>query len=387
MRICIVTPYDLSHAGGVNRHVQELAGALRSAGHHARVLGPASGAVPDGCDGVPGVVPVRANGSVARIGLLQSARATRDFLDAGRFDLLHVHEPIVPGPGRHALRLARVPVVATFHANAEGELPLQRALRAVASAGLSRIDAGIAVSRAAKAFSRAIYRGRVAVIPNGVDLSRFSTAAAPAPAAPLAARRGTPRVLFVGRFNEPRKGLSVLLDAVSLLRAQGRGIEVDVVGSGAPERFLARAAHLGVRFRGRLPDAALAEAYASADVFCAPSLGGESFGMVLVEAMAAGCPVVASDLPGYAEAARGAALLTRSGDPGGLAVALWRVAADAELRAKLAQRGRARAAALCWSRTAARVLHVYAQAAARAAQPSAALVEDAPRRPAAARPG
>lgn len=377
MRICIVTPYDLSHEGGVNRHAQELACALRDAGHDARVLGPASGTVPGGCEGVPGVVPVRANGSVARIGLLQSARATRDYLDAGRFDLVHVHEPIVPGPGRHALRHARVPVVATFHANAERELPLQRALRAVAAAGLSRIDAGIAVSRAAKAFSRTIYRGRTAVIPNGVDLSRFAAAAASR--APGAGQRGVVRVLFVGRFGEPRKGFSVLLEAVALLRGQGRAVEVDVVGAGAPERFGARADHLRVRFHGRLPDAALARAYASADVFCAPSLGGESFGMVLVEAMAAGCPVVASDLPGYAEAARGAALLTQPGDPGALAVALWRAAVDAELREKLTQRGKARAAALCWSRTAARVLHVYAQAAERAARPVATLALEAAR--------
>ncbi|ABS28468.1 glycosyltransferase family 4 protein [Anaeromyxobacter sp. Fw109-5] len=375
MRLCIVTPYDLSHEGGVNRHAQELARALRGAGHHARVLGPASGAVPEGCDGVPGVVPVPANGSVARIGLLQSARATRDYLAAGRFDLVHVHEPIVPGPGRHALRLARVPVVATFHASAERELPLQRALRAVAAAGLGRIDAAIAVSRAAKAFSRAIYRGRTAVIPNGVDLSRFSTA----PTRGRARAPGAPRVLFVGRFGEPRKGLSVLLDAVALLRAQGRLVEVDVVGDGAPERFRRRAERLGVFFRGRLSDAALARAYAAADLFCAPSLGGESFGMVLVEAMAAGCPVVASDLPGYAEAARGAALLTPAGDPGALAVAIWRAVADPELRERLAQRGRARAAALCWSRVAARVLLVYAQAAAREAQPGAALLLEAAR--------
>ncbi len=385
MRICIVTPYDLSHEGGVNRHVQELACALRSAGHDARVLGPASGAVPEGCEGVPGVVPVRANGSVARIGLLQPARATRDYLDAGRFDLIHVHEPIVPGPGRHALRHARVPVVATFHANAERELPLQRALRAVAAAGLSRIDAGIAVSRAAKAFSRTIYRGRTAVIPNGVDLSRFSAVAEAR--AQVVGPRGAVRVLFVGRFGEPRKGFSVLLDAVALLRGQGRAVEVDVVGAGAAERFSVRAARLGVRFRGRLDDAALAQAYASADVFCAPSLGGESFGMVLVEAMAAGCPVVASDLPGYAEAARGAALLAPPGDPGALAVALWRAAVDAELRAKLGQRGKARAGALCWSRTAARVLHVYAQAAERAARPAMTLALEAARTRAAARPG
>src|SRR5512133_3128126 len=230
-------------------------------------------------------------------------------------------------------------------------------LRVVVSAGLSRIDFWVAVSRSAKAFSRTIYRGRTAVIPNGVDLSRFAGGVAdPRPHAPL-------RVLFVGRFGEPRKGFTVLLDAVALLRAQGRAIEVEVVGDGSPERFAARAERLSVRFRGRVSDDELARAYRRADVFCAPSLGGESFGMVLVEAMAAGCPVVASDLPGYAEAARGAALLTPRGDPGALAVALWRAAVDAELRERLAVRGVARAEALCWSRVAGRVLNVYASAA------------------------
>ncbi len=357
MRVCIVTPYDLSHEGGVNRHARSLACALAGLGVDVRVLGPASGRVPEGCDGLPGVVSVRANGSVARIGLLQTPSETRAYLAAGGFDLVHVHEPIVPGPGRHALRFARVPIVATFHANAERELPLQRMLRAVVSGGLSRIDFGIAVSRAAKAFSRTIYRGRTAIIPNGVDLSRF--------AAPPGARPGAPlRVLFVGRFAEPRKGLSVLLDGVALLRSQGRPVEVEVVGAGPADRFASRADRLGVRFRGRLSDDELARAYRGADVFCAPSLGGESFGMVLLEAMAAGCPVVASDIPGYAETARGAALLTPPGDPGALAVALWRAGHDAELRARLEQRGRARAEALCWSRIATRVAHVYEAATA-----------------------
>jgi phosphatidylinositol alpha-mannosyltransferase len=371
MRVGIVTPYDLSHDGGVGRHAQSLARALRGLGHEARVVGPASGEVPDGCDGLPGVVSVRANGSVARIGLLVSPRATREYLAAHRFDVVHVHEPIVPGPGRHALRFGReVPVVATFHANAEKELGLQRVLRRVVSGGLSRIAFGIAVSREAKRFSRTIYRGRTAVIPNGVDLSRFTAPAIalpppePHPHRPL-------RVLFVGRFGEPRKGFTALLDAVALLRAQGREVAIDVVGQGPAERFAGRAARLGVRFLGRLSDGELATAYRASDVFCAPSLGGESFGMVLVEAMAAGCPVVASDIPGYAEAARGAALLARSGDPGSLAVALWRVGQDAELRERLVARGRARADALCWSRVAARVLHIYE--AARAGQPAVAL--------------
>jgi phosphatidyl-myo-inositol alpha-mannosyltransferase len=362
VRICIVTPYDLTHEGGVNRHAVSLARALGALGHACRVVGPASGKVPDGCEGLAGVVPVRANGSVARIGLLVPPRATRELLAANRFDVVHVHEPIVPGPGRHALRHADVPVVATFHANAERELPLQRVLRRVAAGGLSRIGFGIAVSREAKRFSRTIYRGRTAVIPNGVDLGRFTElrGLARPPLEP-----GQPvRVLFVGRYGERRKGFTVLLDAVTLLRSQGREVEVDVVGAGPQARFETRAERLGVRFHGRLSDAELALRYRESDVFCAPSLGGESFGMVLVEAMAAGCPVVASDIPGYAEAARGAALLAPPGDAGQLAVALWRAGQEAELRARLAARGRARADALCWTRVARRVLHIYGAALA-----------------------
>ena len=296
-------------------------------------------------------------------------------LEDGRFDVVHVHEPIVPGPGRHALRLATGPVVATFHASAEGELTFQKAIRAVAAAGLSRVDFGIAVSRAAKRFARTIYRGRTTVVPNGVDLSRFTFVEAATPQI----RPGRPlRVLFVGRFAEPRKGLTVLLDALALLRGQGRPVELDVAGVGVPDRFLPRADRLGVRFFGRVSDARLAELYRGADVSCAPSLRGESFGMVIVEAMAAGCPVVASDLPGYAEAARGAALLVARGDPGALAVALWRAGTDEATRARLVPRGRARADALCWTRVARRVLHVYAAAdrIAAARVPALAVAEE-----------
>jgi phosphatidyl-myo-inositol alpha-mannosyltransferase len=373
VRICIVTPYDLSHDGGVNRHARSLARALGELGHAATVVGPSSGDVPEGCHGLPGVVPVRANGSVARIGLLVHPRATRAFLAAHDFDLVHVHEPIVPGPGRHVLRFAEVPVVATFHANAERELRLQKVIRRAVAGNLSRIAFGIAVSRQAKRFSRTIYRGRTAVIPNGVDLSRFASAFAAGHAPPRP--EGPARVLFVGRYGEKRKGFASLVDAVALLRGQGRPVEVDVVGDGPRARWEPRGAKLGIRFHGRLSDAALAERYRDADVFCAPSIGGESFGMVLVEAMAASCPVVASDIPGYAEAARGAALLAPRGDPGRLAVALWRAAREPELRARLAERGRARADALCWSRVAGRVLHIYRGAlhevAARQATPAA----------------
>ena len=360
MRVCLVTPYDLSHEGGVNRHVRSLAGALAALGHEASVIGPTSGSVPEGCTALPGVVPVPANGSVARIGLLVSPRAIREHLGARAYDVVHVHEPIVPGPSRHAVRWARAPVVATFHASAEHEVRLQWALRRFASVGLQHIAHGIAVSREAKRFSRAVYRGRTAVIPNGVDLSRFQVAISgesPRPDRPL-------RLLFVGRFGEPRKGFGALLDALAILASQGRPVEAAVVGDGPVDRFAARAEPLGVRFLGRLSDQALAERYRQSDLFCAPSLGGESFGMVLVEAMAAGCPVVASDIPGYAEAAHGAALLVPPSEPSLLAEGIWRAGRDVQLRARLVARGLLRADALSWSHIATRVVRIYETATA-----------------------
>jgi phosphatidylinositol alpha-mannosyltransferase len=360
VRVGIFTPYDLSHAGGVNRHAQALARALERRGHAARVVGPASGTVPEGCDGIRGVVPIRANGSVARIGLLASRRAVARILDRERFDLLHVHEPLVPGPARIALRLAEVPVVATFHANSEREVPLQALARRIGAVGLGKIAHGIAVSRQAKRFSRVIYRGRTAVIPNGVDLAHFGKAIRSVDAG--AARSGPLRILFIGRFGEERKGLPVLLDAGARLAATGRPAELLVIGDGPQGRFEEAARRANARFVARAGDAEIVEALAACDVFCAPSLFGESFGMVVVEAMAAGCPVVASDIPGYAEAARGAAVLVPPGDGAALAEALWRVGQDGPLRARLAERGIARAQGLDWSHVADHVLRIYARA-------------------------
>lgn len=363
MRIGIFTPYDLSHPGGVNRHALALARELARRGHAARVIGPASGEVPADCDGIPGVVPVRANGSVARIGLFTPSRAVRRVLKAGRFDLVHVHEPLVPGPARLALRLAEVPVVATFHASTEHEPRLQALARRVAGAGFAKIAHGIAVSRQAKRFSRVLYRGRTAVIPNGVDVAHY--AAAIRPGSRAAPPDGPPRILFFGRYGEPRKGLPVLLDAAERLAASGRHVEVVIAGEGPRERFDAAARRAGARFLPASGERAVLGALTACDLFCAPSLRGESFGMVLVEAMAAGCPVVASDLPGYAEAAGGAAVLVPRGDAGALAEALWRVAGDGALRARLAEQGLARARPLDWGRVAERVLQVYGRALAR----------------------
>jgi phosphatidylinositol alpha-mannosyltransferase len=362
VKVGIFTPYDLSHAGGVNRHARALAVALERRGHAARVIGPASGDVPEGCEGLRGVVPIRANGSVARIGLFTSRRAVARILARERFDLVHVHEPLVPGPARLALRLAEVPVVATFHANSEREVPLQALARRIGAVGLAKIAHGIAVSRQAKRFSRVVYRGRTAVIPNGVELAHYDVPRRPAEAGP---RTGPLRILFVGRFGEPRKGLPVLLAAAARLVAAGRPVEVAIAGDGPRGRFDEAARRANARFLGGLGDRELVEALTACDLFCAPSLHGESFGMVVVEAMAAGRPVVASDIPGYAEAARGAAILVPPGDGVALAEALWRVGQDGPLRARLAARGIARAQALDWSHVAEHVLRIYGRAGVR----------------------
>lgn len=358
MRVCIVTSYDLSRDGGVNRHVLGLRDALTALGDHVEVLGPASGSTPAGCHGLAGVVGVPANGSMAHIGLLGRAAETVDFFKQGRFDVAHVHEPIVPGPARHTVAWSGVPVVATFHSYARTESFLLRSARRMVSSPLRKLAHGIAVSEAAKRFATVIYGGPISVIPNGIVGSDFE------PRPERAPTRDRPlRVLFAGRFGERRKGLRYLLLAATELKRRGHAVDVMVVGDGPREAFAALASQASVRFVGRVDDAALAEHYRQADLFCAPSIDGESFGLVLIEAMAAGCPVVASDIPGYAEAAAGCAVLVPPADPNALATALWHVGQDPAKQTSLRQRGQRRAASLDWRELTPQVRAIYAQAA------------------------
>src|SRR5262245_50309126 len=164
MRICLVTPYDLSCDGGVNRHVRALAGALRLRGHEASVLGPASGPAPRDCDTLRGVVSFAANGSRARIGLFVSRLAVREYLAEGEYDVVHVHEPCIPGIARYAAAADFLPRVVTFHAYAERESTLTRAVRRALASPLRDVRYGIAVSRAAAAFARRAFPGTIRVI-------------------------------------------------------------------------------------------------------------------------------------------------------------------------------------------------------------------------------
>src|SRR5215210_525465 len=346
-RFALVCPYSWTTPGGVQTHVAGLAAHLRSRGAEVDVLAPADGPV-----GGAGFVPVgrslgfRWQGTVTRVALgpgavSRTARAVR----GGRYDLVHVHEPMLPAAGLTAVLSARCPVVGTFHMTAPSAL-WYRIFRSLLHPTARRLDARIAVSEQARRFAESVLPGEYRVIPNGIDVAAYS-------ARRTAGGRGG-RIVFVGR-REPRKGLPVLLRAFERLPA---GAVLDLVGV-SPDEI---PAHAGVRAHGRVSDAERARLLAEADVLCAPSLGAESFGVVLVEAMAAGLPVVASDIPGYAAVLpTGAGRLVPPGDDTALAGALAELLADRGLRARLGDAGRREAARYDWAPVGDEIAAVYAE--------------------------
>jgi len=351
MRIAQVCPYSLTVPGGVQAQVLGLARVLRRKGHEVRVLAPCDGPPPEPWVTPLGMsIPTAANGSVAPIApdpsaALRTIRALRD----EEFDVVHLHEPLVPGPTLTTLIVADVPRIGTFH-RAGSSLAYTR-LRPAVRRMARRLDLRCAVSDEAAATARAALGGTYEVLFNGIEVDRFACAE-PEPTT-------GPTICFVGR-HEPRKGLAVLLEALTLLPAE---VQLWIGGDGPQTRELreATAGDPRVLWLGRIDDAAKARRLRGADVFCAPSLGGESFGVVLLEAMAAGVPVVASDLTGYRAVARSGldALLVPPGDPTALADALGRVLSDPELAARLAESGSAHVARFGMERLADEYLERY----------------------------
>ncbi len=352
VRIGLVSPYSLTLPGGVQGQVLGLARALRVAGHESRVLGPCDGPPPEaGVTPLGHSVPLAANGSVAPIApdLPSALRTIRALGDEG-FDVVHLHEPLVPGPCLTALLVADAPLVGTFHA-AGSSASYRWAGRPLGWAA-RRLARRYAVSEEAAALARNHLGGHYEVLGNGVEVERFSTVE------PWPSEGRT--VLFLGR-HEPRKGLAVLVEALNHLPAD---VRLWVAGEG-PETARLRAVTRGderVSWLGRVGDEERARRLRGADVLCAPSLGGESFGVVLLEAMAAGAAVVASDLAGYATVARPdrEALLVAPGDSRDLALALRRVLEDGDRAAELVAAGRTRAEELSMARLADRYLECYA---------------------------
>jgi phosphatidyl-myo-inositol alpha-mannosyltransferase len=320
MRVVMVSPYDLGVAGGVQGQVKGLAAALGALGHEVSVLAPGLpvGEHPGGVTTLGRAVGVRANGSVAPVAIspLAAARAAGVVRRSGA-DVVHLHEPLAPALNYGCLLAARQPMVGTLHRS--GGSPLYRMLAPFARVALGRLSACCAVSESARDNVAGLVRGPIEVLFNGVDVDRFATAE-PWPTT-------GPTVLFVGR-HEHRKGLSVLLDAFDAMEPPS---VLWVAGAG-PETAELRRRHPPserVHWLGAISDEEKAARMAGAQVLCAPALGGESFGVVLLEGMAAGVAVVASDIDGYRQAAGGHARLAPAGDPVALAAALGAALADA----------------------------------------------------------
>ncbi|HUF33568.1 MAG TPA: glycosyltransferase family 4 protein [Acidimicrobiales bacterium] len=352
MRLALVCPYSLSLPGGVQGQVLGLARALRGHGHEVRVLGPCDGPPPEaGVTPLGRSVPLAANGSVAPIApdlpcALRTIRALRD----EDFDVVHLHEPLVPGPCLTSAVMASAPLVGTFHA--AGVSAAYRwagpPLRWLAN----RLDLRCAVSDDARLLAGRYLGGEYTQVFNGIELEPFAKAT-PTPTV-------APTILFLGRHEE-RKGLAVLLEALPDLPADLRVW----VASDGPDTDRLKAAVAGderVEWLGRIDDEEKAARLCGADVFCAPSLHGESFGVVLLEAMAAGTPIVASELAGYANVARPGreGVLVPPGDASALAVALRRVLTEPDLAGALVAAGEARADELSMDHLAERYLELYA---------------------------
>ncbi len=347
----MVSPYSLSVPGGVQGQVLGLARALRNKGHFVQVLGPCDGPPPE-----PGItplgksIPTPANGSIAPIApdvpaQLRFIRSLRD----EDFDVLHLHEPISPGPNTTAAILKHTPLVGTFHA--AGESLAYEYLGFLARWVNRRLDVRCAVSEDARELAQRHLGGEFTILFNGIEIDRFADAD-PEPTE-------APTVFFLGRHEE-RKGLQVLLAASRYLPPE---LRIWVGGDGPLTQSL-REQYAGdprIQWLGRISDAERSRRLRGAHLYCAPSISGESFGIVLLEAMAAGAPIVASNLDGYANVARDGveAVLVEPGRPEELAAAICRVLEDQNLAEGLVAAGRARAEEFSMDHLADRYLELY----------------------------
>jgi phosphatidylinositol alpha-mannosyltransferase len=365
MRIGLVCPYSLATPGGVQNHVRDLAEALLALGHEVSVLAPlednggGAGIAPPYVVSAGHAVGVPYNGSVARVTFgPRTAARVRSWLADGHFDVVHVHEPTTPSASLLALWAGDGPFVATFHTWQVRSRAMSAAAGLLRPA-LEKIDARIAVSENARSMMVQHIGGEAVVIPNGLYTARFSGAR------PRPEWRGTcGTISFLGRIDEPRKGLAVLLAAVPRLVAERPGLRILVAGAGQTDdarRLLPPACREAVTFLGPIDDEAKAEMLAGSDLYVAPHLGGESFGIVLLEAMAAGAPVLASDLAAFRQVLDGGRLgeLVEPGSVDALTRGVLAMLDDEERRVKLRGAGLLAVRRYDWAALTGELLAVY----------------------------
>jgi phosphatidylinositol alpha-mannosyltransferase len=362
LKIGIVSPYGYPHPGGVNEHVRHTYEAMREMGHDVWIITSKYGRQRESEGhvirlGTGWAAP--ANGSVGRVTLgLRFKRQAREVLAEHRFDILHFHEPFVPFLSPTMLEASETVNIGTFHAFG-GFSPSYWIGRRFAGRLADLLHGRIAVSGAARHFISRYFPGDYRIIPNGVDLDAFANAE---PYEEL--RDGTLNILFLGRFEE-RKGLIHLLKGYHRLRKRRVDARLLVVGTGPKQREYRRFVGLrGIRdveWLGRVSDEQKVRYFASADIYCAPNTGQESFGIVLLEAMAAGVPIVASDIHGFKRVVERnvQGILVEPRNPRAIAAALYALARDPELRHEMGEAGRRRAPEFSWDRVTERIVDFY----------------------------
>jgi phosphatidylinositol alpha-mannosyltransferase len=359
VRVGLVSPYPWDVPGGVVAHIADLAEALIARGHDVAVMSPVDDDEAPLANYVTRAgrsVPIPYNGSVSRLLLGPiSATRVRRWLHDGDFDVLHVHSPETFSLSLLALGNARGPIVATFHA-ANPRSRILSILQNPLQVYLERLSGSIAVSPAARKTIVEHLGGDAVVVPNGVHIAKYAGAL---PVPDWQSQAGV--IGFVGRVDEPRKGLDVLFEALPLIRREHPGVRIVAAGPGKPGEVPE-----GVTMLGRVSDAAKARLLASVDLFAAPNTGGESFGIVLLEAMAAGAPIVASRLEAFARVLGDGAYgeLAEVGDPASLAAACCQLLASPSRRTELSTAARHAVARYDWSVVSAEVLRVYQAAIA-----------------------
>lgn len=370
MRIGIACPYSWDVAGGVQFHIRDLATALIARGHDVSVLAPAEDTVnlPEYVVPAGAAIPIRYNGSVARLSFgPRVAREVRAWLKAGNFDVLHVHEPFLPSLSMIALVNATCPVVSTHHAAMDKSRAMDIASPMIRSI-LEKVSARIAVSQEARRTAVQYLGGDAYIISNGVFTERFATAQRDER---FVGTPEAPTLGFLGRLGEPRKGLPQVAAAFPEIRAAYPGVRLFVAGSGDQEAARALfgddASH--VEFLGPISEEEKAAMLASVDIYLAPNTGGESFGIILIEAMSAGAFVVASDIPAF-QAVLGSGKFGAqfaNADSHALAETVIEALAHPEQRAEVSAAARIEAKRYDWATVASHVLAVYETAVRTAA--------------------
>ena len=360
----MVVPYDLAEEGGVKRHAMQLAATLRTLGDEVDVIGPLSrrgGPQPEHTYGFSGVVNIPANNSDNYLGIFVQPWKVWRHMRRRKYDVLHVHEPLQPSLNYYACWWAgrQCAKVGTFHSFMETESTRLRLARKFwGHIAFPWFDRGIAVSPAAAETARVAFKKPLAIIPNGIRPELYRAGAAPT--------KGPVKLLFVGHWRDSRKGLPVLLEACKALRAKGIEWTLDIVGEGSRQP---KSDMPGITYHGPITgEGKVAEMYAACDLFVAPSLGGESFGIVLLEAMASARPIVCSDIPGYrfavGEGPGSGARLVPPGDVEGIVREIEALAAAPELRAEMGAANHKRVRQFGWEHLVAQVREQYVAALA-----------------------